>query len=93
MISQNCLGRYSANYSKFLSSHSIQFKFNSIQFYTHLFKDLKDLSATFLAWMDQYLIYFYSKGSIEWHLEIDDYAKDGGEELFTKMHCVRIRNR
>ena len=19
---------------------------------------------------------------------IDDYAKDGGEELFTKMHCV-----
>ena len=24
--------------------------------------------------------------------EIDDYAKDGGEELFTKMHCVRITN-
>ena len=23
---------------------------------------------------------------------IDDYAKDGGEELFTKMHCVRITN-
>ena len=23
---------------------------------------------------------------------IDDYAKDGGEELFTKMHCVRIMN-
>ena len=23
---------------------------------------------------------------------IDDYAKDGGEELFTKMHCVRIAN-
>ena len=20
--------------------------------------------------------------------QIDDYAKDGGEELFTKMHCV-----
>ena len=26
-------------------------------------------------------------------VSIDDYAKDGGEELFTKMHCVRIRNR
>ena len=24
---------------------------------------------------------------------IDDYAKDGSEELFTKMHCVRIKNR
>ena len=23
---------------------------------------------------------------------IDDYAKDGGEELFTKMHCVLIAN-
>ena len=23
---------------------------------------------------------------------IHDYAKDGGEELFTKMHCVRITN-
>ena len=23
---------------------------------------------------------------------IDDYAKDGGEELFTKMHCVLIPN-
>ena len=21
-------------------------------------------------------------------VKIDDYAKDGGEELFTKMHCV-----
>ena len=21
-------------------------------------------------------------------IEIDDYAKDGGKELFTKMHCV-----
>ena len=26
-----------------------------------------------------------------WRL-IDDYAKDGGKELFTKMHCVRIKN-
>ena len=25
-------------------------------------------------------------------LTIGDYAKDGGEELFTKMHCVRIVN-
>ena len=25
-------------------------------------------------------------------IRIDDYAKDGGEELFTKMHCVRITN-
>ena len=23
---------------------------------------------------------------------IDDYAKDGGEEPFIKMHCVRIRD-
>ena len=23
---------------------------------------------------------------------IEDYAKDGGEELFTKMHCIRITN-
>ena len=23
---------------------------------------------------------------------IDNYAKDGGGELFTRMHCVRIRN-
>ena len=23
---------------------------------------------------------------------IDDYAKDGGEELFTKVHCVLITN-
>ena len=23
---------------------------------------------------------------------IDDYAKDGGKELFTKMHCVRSTN-
>ena len=23
---------------------------------------------------------------------IDDYAKDGGEELFTKMYCVLIAN-
>ena len=23
---------------------------------------------------------------------IDDYAKDGGEELFTKMHCVLVTN-
>ena len=25
-------------------------------------------------------------------LPIDDYAKDGGKELFTKMHCVLIMN-
>ena len=25
-------------------------------------------------------------------LAIDDYAKDGVEELLTKMHCVRITN-
>ena len=25
-------------------------------------------------------------------LPIDDYAKDGGKELFTKMHCVLITN-
>ena len=31
----------------------------------------------------QKISYFYGK---EW--PIDDYAKDGGEELFTKMHCV-----
>ena len=24
--------------------------------------------------------------------KIDDYAKDGGEELFTKMHCVLTTN-
>ena len=24
----------------------------------------------------------------EQKFSIDDYAKDGGEELFTKMHCV-----
>ena len=23
---------------------------------------------------------------------IDDYAKDGGQELFTNMHCVRQSN-
>ena len=23
---------------------------------------------------------------------LDDYSKDGGEELFTKMHCVLITN-
>ena len=28
-------------------------------------------------------------GSLE---AIDDYAKDGGKELFTKMHCVLITN-
>ena len=27
-----------------------------------------------------------------WMRRIEDYAKDGGEELFTKMHCVRITN-
>ena len=26
-----------------------------------------------------------------WARAIDDYAKDGGEELFTKMHCVQLR--
>ena len=26
------------------------------------------------------------------HAAIDDYAKDGGKELFTKMHCVLITN-
>ena len=25
-------------------------------------------------------------------LSIEDCAKDGGEEFFTKMHCVRIAN-
>ena len=25
-------------------------------------------------------------------IAIDDYAKDGGEELFTKMHCVLLSN-
>ena len=25
-------------------------------------------------------------------MSIDDYEKDGGEELFTKMHCVLITN-
>ena len=25
-------------------------------------------------------------------LQIDDCAKDGGEEYFTKMYCVRIAN-
>ena len=30
---------------------------------------------------------------IEAHIvTIDDYAKDGGEELFTKMHCVLFMN-
>ena len=26
------------------------------------------------------------------HFSIDDYAKDGGEELFTKMHCILESN-
>ena len=26
------------------------------------------------------------------NVSIDDYAKDGGEELFTKMHCVLFMN-
>ena len=26
--------------------------------------------------------------AIQWESTKDDYAKDGGEELFTKMHCV-----
>ena len=25
-------------------------------------------------------------------ISIDDYAKDGGEELFTKIHCVLFPN-
>ena len=28
---------------------------------------------------------------IKWRL-IDDYARDGGKELFTKMHCVLVTN-
>ena len=28
----------------------------------------------------------------KFHFLIDDYAKDGSEELFTKMHCVLITN-
>ena len=25
-------------------------------------------------------------------MSVDDYANEGGRELFTKMHCVRISN-
>ena len=25
---------------------------------------------------------------IEWDIPMNDYAKDGGKELFTKMYCV-----
>ena len=36
----------------------------------------------------------YSSSPLEYKfITIDDYAKDGGKELFTKMHCVRIENK
>ena len=40
---------------------------------------------------------FFAKSRISlkdksWVAIIEDYAKDGGEELFTKMHCARITN-
>ena len=34
-----------------------------------------------------YLLHVLAIGGAE-ELAIDDYAKDGGKELFTKMHCV-----
>ena len=43
-ISKNCHGRFTANYKEFLLSHSVHSK-DVIQFYTRLFKDLKDLSC------------------------------------------------
>ena len=48
-ISKNCHGRFTANYPKFLSFKHMNSKKNVIQFYTHLFKDLKDLSRM-LSW-------------------------------------------
>ena len=33
-----------------------------------------------------------SVSEIEFYPSIDDYAKDGGKELFTKMHCILITN-
>ena len=33
-----------------------------------------------------------SKVGLQFTSTIDDYAKDGGEELFTEMHCVLITN-
>ena len=41
-------------------------------------------------------MFLYIFISTEWRKKsfhpIDDYAKDGGEELFTNMHCVRNTN-
>ena len=28
------------------------------------------------------------QSNFDFFIRIDDYAKDGGKELFTKMHCV-----
>ena len=50
----------------------------------------KIFGGTFLKeWvLNQIGVTDFSKGKST----IDDYAKDGGEELFTKMHCLRIMN-
>ena len=48
-----------------------------------------------LSWCFHSFLYMFERGFLqkisyfegkEW--PIDDYAKDGGEELFTEMHCV-----
>ena len=36
--------------------------------------------------------YFYEKISVCASSAIDDCAKDGGKEFFTKMHCVLLSN-
>ena len=45
------------------------------------------LKATY-AFLGVTFIEKFSPMLLYWDAEIDDYSKDGGEELFTKIHCV-----
>ena len=57
------------------------------------FKVSIDLLAILRKSLDQALfLYIFvheaRSSGVKASITIDDYAKDGGEELFTKMHCV-----
>ena len=56
------------------------------KFCKNMHNDPKDCAPLMLLQCRSCVFCFPVLGSI------DDYAKDGGEELFTMMHCVLIRN-
>ena len=45
-----------------------------------------------LGYKDFFYLFYHKDKFLGLNFTIDDYAKDGGDELFTKMHCILLSN-